>query len=128
MDTATYAKHPDDSLCHVHRVKDIVIPDGRWVFPVKEGILRNHNPEAHDTVKHDTSRPLGDVPAETLTLYPPDWDDPSAHGTQADEFPIHEAAEPASPATPDDCWELRGIRSYDIFTNLVPPFSDLPTT
>eukprot|EP00959_Pyramimonas_sp_CCMP1952_P268377 5611436-Pyramimonas_sp.AAC.1 len=48
LDTATYAKNPDGELCHVHRVKDIIIPDGKVTYPVKGGTLRHHNPEAHD--------------------------------------------------------------------------------
>eukprot|EP00959_Pyramimonas_sp_CCMP1952_P096626 2019733-Pyramimonas_sp.AAC.1 len=48
LDMATYAKNPDGDLCHVHRVKDITIPDGKFIFPVKDGTLRHHNPEAHD--------------------------------------------------------------------------------
>eukprot|EP00959_Pyramimonas_sp_CCMP1952_P257806 5387648-Pyramimonas_sp.AAC.1 len=44
----TCAKNPDGDLCHVHRVKDIIIPGGKFTFPVKDGALRHHNPEAHD--------------------------------------------------------------------------------
>eukprot|EP00959_Pyramimonas_sp_CCMP1952_P264408 5529076-Pyramimonas_sp.AAC.1 len=36
LDTATYAKNPDGDLRHVHRVKDIIIPDGKFTFPVKD--------------------------------------------------------------------------------------------
>eukprot|EP00959_Pyramimonas_sp_CCMP1952_P088227 1845871-Pyramimonas_sp.AAC.1 len=48
LDTATYAKNPDGDQCHVHRVKDIISPDGKFTYPVKDGTLRHHNPEAHD--------------------------------------------------------------------------------
>eukprot|EP00959_Pyramimonas_sp_CCMP1952_P147215 3081058-Pyramimonas_sp.AAC.1 len=48
LGTATCAENPDGELCHVHRVKDIIIPDGKFTHPVKEGTLRHHNPEAHD--------------------------------------------------------------------------------
>eukprot|EP00959_Pyramimonas_sp_CCMP1952_P460988 9480801-Pyramimonas_sp.AAC.1 len=48
LDTATCAKNPDGELCHLHRVKDIIIPNGKFTYPVTEGTLRHHNPEAHD--------------------------------------------------------------------------------
>eukprot|EP00959_Pyramimonas_sp_CCMP1952_P169055 3531612-Pyramimonas_sp.AAC.1 len=78
LDTATCAKHPGGDLCHLHRVKGIIIPDGKFTFPVKEGTLRHHNPESHDEVKAITSRPLGDEPMPDPPLaYPTEWDDPS---------------------------------------------------
>ena len=108
MDTATYAKHPDGRHCHVHRVKDIAIQDGRWAFPVKEGILRHHNPEARDQIRHDTARPLGDTTGDSIHLYPPEWDDPSIHDGRLDSPQLPEAAEPAAEAPAADYWELRG--------------------
>ena len=89
-------------------MKDVVIPDGRWVFPVKEGILRHHNPEAHDHIRHDTARPLGDTTGDTIDLYPPEWDDPSIHDGRLNSPQLPEAAEPAAEAPAADYWELRG--------------------
>eukprot|EP00959_Pyramimonas_sp_CCMP1952_P317502 6644863-Pyramimonas_sp.AAC.1 len=45
IDAATYAKNPDGEHCHVHRVNSIAVPDGRLIFPSREGLLRRHNPE-----------------------------------------------------------------------------------
>eukprot|EP00959_Pyramimonas_sp_CCMP1952_P401694 8416970-Pyramimonas_sp.AAC.1 len=60
IDAATCAEHPDWEYCHVHRVKNIVISEGRRGFPARNGILRRHNPEAHGLLSFQTARPLGE--------------------------------------------------------------------
>eukprot|EP00959_Pyramimonas_sp_CCMP1952_P188334 3938575-Pyramimonas_sp.AAC.2 len=77
IDAATYAQNPDGEHCHVHRVKDITIPDEGPVCPVREGLLRHHSPEKRELISFQTSRPLG-VPAQgdPPLLHPAEWDDP----------------------------------------------------
>ena len=148
LDTERYAKNPDTGHDHLHRIKDIVVLAGRWVFPVKEGLLRHRNPEAHDQIHHDTSRPLGEIPVDDpLSLFPAEWDDPSSaphpkpdlpdasHHTGRPDSPhlpesdLPEAAEPAAAAPQQDYWELRGdiiIRHIQVpLTQLFRPTDDL---
>eukprot|EP00959_Pyramimonas_sp_CCMP1952_P242987 5079165-Pyramimonas_sp.AAC.1 len=46
IDAAARAGHPDGEHCHAHRAKNIAIPERRRVFPVREDLLRHHNPGA----------------------------------------------------------------------------------
>eukprot|EP00959_Pyramimonas_sp_CCMP1952_P397214 8322782-Pyramimonas_sp.AAC.1 len=59
IDAATYAKNPDGEHCHAHRVKNIVVPDGRPIFPVREGLLRRRSPEERELISLQTSSSIG---------------------------------------------------------------------
>ena len=67
--------------------------------------------------------------ADALSLYPPEWDDPSATPSRPDDPRPPEAEEPAAVPPQKDYWELRGntiIRHIKVpRTQLFRPTDDL---